>query len=96
MALYSKRSLVREVAKETGLPYVQVDFVYESLLSVLRDKVEEGYDFNFKGLARLFHIDSPAGGRKSYLTGGIMPHHKLLKAKPNAELRRIVNLKTRV
>ncbi len=90
-----KRKFINQLADETGLPQVQVDFVWQTALSIVRENVLKGYSINLRGLGKFFTSDSPAGGRVSKLTGQVMPEHKLLRFKVNKGLRREVNLKTR-
>ena len=90
-----KRHIIKQVSKETGLPVVQIEFIYEVLVDTIKEKIKEGHNVNIVGLAAFVLKDSPHAGKPSNLTGEPIPPHKILKATVSQRLKKEVNLLTR-
>lgn len=93
--MVGKKQLVKQVAKETGLPEEQISYIYEVLVDTVEENIFEGSDVSLKKLGTFKLEDSPHGGHVSNLTGQVIPEHKIVKFKVNSKLKRDVNLKTR-
>lgn len=90
-----KSKLIAWVAKETGLPYPQVDFIYETILDGIHKFLSEDFaSFAVRGLGYFFY-EPYERGVKSNLTGQIIPNHLTLKFRINAKLKKLTSLTSR-
>lgn len=91
----SKKPIVKDLAKNTDIPYVQASFIYDVVWSLILKELRAGHDVLLPGVGRFQFIPSRKD-QKSNLTGVIIPEHKRLRFNPNVHLAAFIRVNTRV
>jgi DNA-binding protein HU-beta len=88
MMMLGKTALVKELAKETGLPKRQVRQIVEAALEKISSALSEGTKVSFKGFGTFRVVDSPSrvitmpNGQKKEI-----PARKRVKFVPSIRLK---------
>ena len=90
---FSKRPMVKELAKAAQIPAVQASFIYDLVMDIMVKKIKAGHDIILPNIGTLRQVK----GREliSNLTGQPVPPHKRLKFKVNISLARLIRVSTR-
>jgi nucleoid DNA-binding protein len=91
----AKKPIVKELAKNTDIPYVQASFIYDVVWSLILKELKAGHDVMLPGVGRFQFIPSRKD-QKSNLTGQIIPEHKRLRFNVNVSLGLFIRTNTRV
>lgn len=93
MKAFSKRPMVKELAKAGGIPAVQASFIYDLVMDIFVKKIKAGYDVILPNIGTLRQVK----GRElvSNLTGVKVPPHMRLRFKVNISLARLIRVSTR-
>jgi nucleoid DNA-binding protein len=80
----NKKELIKDVSDLTKIHEVQVDYIVEAFLSVVKKRVRDGEPVRLPGLCR-FELKEYNQKRISRLTGNLIRPHKTLKVYPNTQ-----------
>lgn len=83
-----KVDILKLLAKETGLPKVQLEFVYESLLDIIRERLLAGEEVYIPKLGTFNIRDSYFAGKVSRMTGTVIPKQKRISFALNNTLKK--------
>src|SRR5665647_1560756 len=91
---FSKRPMVKELAKAAQIPAVQASFIYDLFFDILVKKIKAGHDIILPNVGTLRQVK----GREliSNLTGVKVPPHQRLRFKVNVSLARLIRVNTRL
>ena len=89
----TKLQLVNELSEYTTISKIQCDFMFDSLLAIVKEHVLDEKEVEFKTLGRFELIQKPA--RPSNMTGETIPAHKQLRFKVADRLSRTVRVNSR-
>ena len=90
---FSKRPMVKELAKAGGIPAVQASFIFDLMMDIMVKKIKAGHDIILPNIGTLRQVK----GRElvSNLTGQKVPPHNRLRFKVNISLARLIRVNTR-
>jgi nucleoid DNA-binding protein len=89
----TKSQLVNELSEYTTISKVQCDFMFDSLLAIVKEHVLNEQEVELKTLGRFELVWKPA--RPSNMTGEMIPAHKQLRFKVADRLSRVVRVGSR-
>lgn len=89
----TKSQLVKELSEYTTITKVQCDFMFDSLLAIVKEHVLNEKEVELKTLGRFELVQKPA--RPSNMDGKIIPAHKQLRFSVADRLSRVVRVNSR-
>jgi len=88
-----KSQLVAELSEQTTISKIQCDFMYETLLDIVKQHLLDEQEVEFKGLGRFYFLKQKV--RMSNMTNEVIVPHKQLKFKVADRLGRTIRVNSR-
>jgi len=89
----TKLQLVNELSEYTTITKVQCDFMFDSLLAIVKEHLLNEDEVELKTLGRFCFAQK--GARPSNMTGDTIPAHKQLKFRVADRLSRVIRVDSR-